>query len=300
MRFRTVLLTVLAALLIAPALRATENGGGAYPNGAEGFLTGLVPPPPGMYLIDYALYYGADSFKDGNGDSIPGDFDLEIWGNVLRLINVTDTKILGAQWVQHIFIPVLSVDVTTPGGSDDKIGLGDLIVDPIVLAWHGKNWHCAAGVDVYVPVGEYDENDLANIGRNYWTIEPVFAVTYLNEQGCEASAKFMYDINLENDDTNYESGDEFHVDFALGHRLDNWILGAGGFYYKQIGDDDGTVLTPAGPADAGDNKGQAIGLGPQLGYQHKGMTFILKYQKEFEVENKFEGDRVWFKLITAL
>jgi len=286
----------LLAVLSVPA-SATEGGGGAYPNGAEGFMTGLVPPPPGMYLIDYSLYYGADELMGDDGDSLPIDFDLEVWGNVVRIINVTDTKIFGGQWVQHIFVPFLYLDVTTPVGSDDNFGLGDLIVDPVIVAWHRKNWHWAAGVDVYVPVGDYDENELANLGRNYWTIEPVVAVTYLNEHGCEASIKVMYDINLENDDTDVESGDEFHFDYALGHRVDNWTLGVGGYYYKQVSDDDYPAGTPP-PAMFG--KGQAIAVGPQVAYQHKGMSFVLKYQQEFEVENRPEGEKVWLKFVTAL
>ena len=33
---------------------ATELGGGAYPNGAEDFMSGAIPPP-GFYFIDYFL-----------------------------------------------------------------------------------------------------------------------------------------------------------------------------------------------------------------------------------------------------
>ena len=66
---------------------------------------------------------------------------------------------------------------------DDVIGLGDIIVDPIVIGWHRGNWHYAAGLDIYLPVGEYDQNDLANVGRGYWTFEPVFAATYRNADG---------------------------------------------------------------------------------------------------------------------
>ena len=300
MKSRTLLIASCLFALLTSSAMATENGGGAYPNGAEGFMTGLVPPPPGMYLIDYSLYYGASDFMDANGDEINAPFDLTVWGNIVRLINVTDKRIFGGQWVQHAFFPVLYLDVTTPGGSDHSFGIGDVIVDPFILAWHTKHLHWAVGLDTYIPVGKYYKGDLANLGRNYWTFEPVAAMTYLSDGGFDASLKVMYDINTRNDDTDYKSGDEFHFDWALGKRLGKCVLGVGGYYYKQVTGDDGTVMTPAGPVDAGDNKGQTIAIGPQIACQYKGISLVLKYQREFESENKFEGDKVWFKLITAL
>lgn len=48
---------------------AFAGGGQSYPNGAEGFLSGAVPPP-GFYLIDYLYNYSSDSMKDNKGDDI--------------------------------------------------------------------------------------------------------------------------------------------------------------------------------------------------------------------------------------
>jgi hypothetical protein len=44
-----------AALFSWPAF-ATEGGGGVYPNGAEDFMSGALPPP-GTYFLDYANFY---------------------------------------------------------------------------------------------------------------------------------------------------------------------------------------------------------------------------------------------------
>jgi len=300
MKLTKVLLAVVV-LGIATHSFATENGGGAYPNGAEGFMTGAVPPP-GQYLVNYMLYYRARDLMDGSGNAMDVPFDLQVYAEVARFVNVTDIKILGANWAQHVFLPVMYIDAETPGGSDEVFGLYDIIVDPLILSWHTPTLHWALGLDVFVPVGRYDENDVVNVGRNYWTFEPVAAVTYRNKAGYEASAKVMYDINLENDDTDYDSGDELHIDYTVGKYFGPLGVGAGGFFYKQITDDDGMIMTPGGPVDAGvlnGNKGQQWAIGPQLTYAHKGMFFTLKYQHEFETENKPEGDRFWFKFITG-
>jgi hypothetical protein len=271
---------------------ATEGGGGAYPHGAEDFMSGAVPPP-GTYFLNYLNYYSANKFRDGKGDSAVPNFDLKVTANVFRFLHVTKTQILGGYWGFHVFLPVVNVDVTLPVGSQSKTGIGDIIVDPFILSWHSKNWHFATGLDIYIPTGDFDRNRLANVGRNYWTFEPIFAFTYLSDNGFEVSSKFMYDFNTKNTDTNYRSGQEFHFDYTVGKKFDNISLGVGGYYYKQITDDklNGQKVMPDG------NKGQAFAIGPQLKYDHKNMSFILKYQKEMSVENRPDGDKFWFKFV---
>jgi len=295
---RVAMKSLVGVMVLGLGLSAfgTEGGGGAYPNGAEGIMTGALPPP-GNYLIDYNLYYAADSLMDGDGNKVPIDFDLEVFGTVFRFIHVSKMTILGGSWAQHIFIPFLNVDVSTPAGSGNEFGLGDLIVDPFILGWHKGNFHCAAGVDFYVPVGAYDRDDMANVGRNYWTVEPVFAATYLNASGYEASVKLMYDINMENSDTKVDSGDEFHCDFAIAKRLKRLTLGIGGFYYKQITNDDYPSTVPP---QARSDKGQQVALGPLVSYQCGPASIVFKYQKEFETESRPEGDRFWLKLVMPL
>lgn len=294
------IMVVAATVLLSPGAllgtaSATEGGGGAYPNGAEDFMTGALPPP-GTYFKNYLTYYTASDFKDGNGNDLIPDFDLKVTADVLRFIHVTNCKILGANWAVHAFIPLTYQDVKSGGDSDDRFGLGDIIVNPIILGWHTKNFHVTAGLDIYIPVGTYDEDRLANLGRNYWTFEPVLAMTYLNDSGFEVSAKLMYDFNTENDDTNYESGQEFHTDLTIGYHINkSWAVGIGGYYYDQTTDDeqDGVKVGSDG------FEGRVFSIGPVAQYSYRNMSFTLKWQSEFEARNKPEGDKFWFNLVYA-
>jgi hypothetical protein len=72
--------------------------------------------------------------------------------------------------------------------------------------------------------GGYDKNDLANIGRNYWTFESAVAFTYLSDGGFEISNIFLYDINTENNDTHYKSGQEFHFDYTVGKKFGDGFI----------------------------------------------------------------------------
>jgi hypothetical protein len=274
---------------------ATEGGGGAYPNGAEDFMMGALPPP-GTYFLDYVDYYSATSLKGHGGDDLVPKFDLDVAVNVFRLVHVTKCEILGASWGMHAFLPLAHIDVDATMGEDDRSGMGDIIVDPFILGWHSKNLHITTGLDIYLPLGSYDEDRLANIGRNYWTFEPVAGLTYLSDTGVELSGKFMYDINLENTDTNYKSGQEFHFDYTAGYHVDkNLAVGLGGYYYYQTTDDEknGDKVGTDG------FKGRVMAIGPQAAYNYKNMAFTLKWQKEFEAKNRPQGNNFWGKFMYA-
>jgi hypothetical protein len=251
-------------------------------------------PPPGTYFLNYLQYYSADRFNDDGGDKLLPKFELDVVADILRFVHVTEHRVLGANWAIHAFVPFARMDVETPGGDFDRSGLGDIIVSPMILGWHSKNWHFIGALDIFVPTGAYDERpDDVDIGRNYWTFEPIFAFTYLSDGGLEVSAKVMYDFNTENPDTDYDSGDEFHFDYTVGYHRGPWAFGLGGYYYRQTTDDEG----PGAPPDG--FKGQVLAVGPQVQYGFKNMAFTLKYHTETEVENRPEGDALWLKFLYA-
>jgi hypothetical protein len=289
---------VLTAILLCPAVAteqafATEGGGGAYPNGAEDFMVGALPPP-GTYFKNYMLYYNATKFKDNSGNDLISGFKLNAFADTLRLIHVTKTQIFGASWAVHAFLPIVYEDVTI-GRSDNRWGLGDIIIDPIILGWHFPNFHITTGLDIYMPTGTYNKNDLANPGRNYWTFEPVLGMTYLSDGGFEVSSKFLYDFNTENSDTKYQSGQEFHFDYVIGYHPDKqWALGLGGYVYLQTTDDKDNGVTPPDGF-----KGQVYSIGPVAQYGYKNMNFTLKWQYEFDAKYKPEGNKFWFNFVYA-
>ncbi|WP_415250686.1 transporter [Sulfurimonas sp.] len=298
-----VVATAFAAVL-STGLQATEGGGGAYPNGSEGFMAGAVPPP-GLYYLNYLTNYSADALMDNNGNEV-GDFKLNATANVSRFVYTSPYKIFGGYWGAQLIIPLVTLDAKlsiNPGpgtvldGSDT--GLGDIVVDPFLVSWHSKNWHQAVGVDIILPTGSYSTPSATNIGpsigRNYYTFEPLYAVTYISDEGWEVSSKIMYDFNRENSDTNYKSGEEFHFDYTVGKHINkDWTVGVGGYYYKQITDDEQNGATIA------NNKGQVIAVGPQVQYNYGKLSLIAKYHIETNVKNRPKGNKAWFKLIYPL
>lgn len=295
---RTLLLTTTLLACSATAL-AKEGAGDQSVPGAEGFLAGALPPP-GSYFVNYLGNYSG-TLKNGQGDTVRNGNGQEIKANVtfdvLRFVHVTDFKILGADYAVQAFVPVVHKSVDVFGDKQSATDLGDIFVSPVVLGWHpSKNLHIVGALDVFLKTGRYDKNDhpAKNFGANYYSFEPVLAVSYLADNGFEASAKFMYNIKTKNQATDYQSGDEFHFDYLLGYRQGNWGYGVGGYYLKQTTDDklNGVKVGSDG------NRGQVFAFGPQLSYTSQaGDQFIVKWDHETQVRNRTEGDTVWFKYV---
>ena len=287
-------------LLIAPSVHAKE-GCDQYPSGAENWFAGAAPPP-GFYYVNYFGYYTAE-LKNASGNkvnlngttpSVDATFDA------FRFLEMTPFKIFGADYGVHVIVPVVHQSMNQ-NGRNSTSGLGDITIDPFVLAWHRPQWHAVAAIDIDLPTGAYDRSDSrVSISAHYYSFEPVLAFSYMPKSGWEASTKLMYNVKTTNQATNYHSGQEFHVDYLAGKHFGSWMLGGSGYALKQVTDDNlnGHVVpdTP-GLWDAG-RRGQVIAVGPSAGYTtRRHMTFMAQWQHETLVRNRFDGDKVWFKMI---
>jgi len=281
----------VTAFIVSQAAFATEGGGSNYPMGAEGPLVGALPPP-GFYTLLYAEHYSADALKDNSGNNVPVNFKVTADVLAPRFVWVTGNTFLGGQVAHAILVPLVSLDVNVNGSGQTKTGIGDIDITAVALGYHhSDHLHSVLGLDFLVPTGAYDKNALANIGRNYLTIEPVYAVSYIDPAGWNMDVKLMYDFNLKNNATDYKSGQELHVDYAVGYGFaNNWVAGVGGYAYKQI-----TTDVQYG-VDVPDNKGQAFAIGPSIKYDNgKGFFITAKYQEEMDVRNRPEGKAFWVK-----
>jgi len=98
-------------------------------------------------------------------------------------------------------------------------------------------------------------------------------------------------INTENEDTNYETGDELHVDAMFNQFLsETFGLGLHGYYYKQVDGDSGSGVV------LGNFKGESYGIGPSFIWipQAGDVKFSISgsWLHDLEATNRLESEYV--------
>lgn len=169
-------LPVAAGLMILAANAQAQLAvdGAHYPVGLEGIKGGSLPEP-GIYLRDDNLFY------TGTSDVRP-DFKTFVYLQAPQLTWMTDWKILGASYGLDVMVPFVyreashnqtfvtpngHVFVASVGGSHS--GLGDIKIEPLLLAWHLRQFDFMFGYAVWVPTGDYSDFSMLNLGSGCWT-----------------------------------------------------------------------------------------------------------------------------------
>ena len=324
-----VCLCTWALLLPAVAAHAVEGGSGVYALGLMGPQAGIMPDP-GTY-VGYNLYnYKGDSTTHvsasgqvpvpGTGFELPAQLsgsvetEAESYAHIFTLTYVFDKEFLGARPGVSVWLPYVDSDLTlngsgvlsvtgplgntydiplSGGGETGETGIGDTTFIGM-LGWNAGFLNYMATLNVYAPTGKYDENNVVNVGRNHWAIEPMVAATYLHgDFGLELSAVAGITFNFENSATDYESGDEFHLELALiQHFSEKFHLGLVGYAYEQLNGDSGS-----GAVDS--FKGRVYAWGPAIGGmiplgEKANLYLKARWYNEFDAKNRLEGDVLLF------
>lgn len=291
-------LTAVAAIGLCLALTtmrayATENGGSSYPQGPEYHLSGVLPPP-GDYFGDTANVYTADHANDSHGPVTPPDFQFTVIGNIFGYAHVTDQKIFDADWAVRIIAPVLYIHLRSAGNKSTRFGVSNVTLEPVLLGWHSGNWHWMFSPDIYTPDFSWKKNTL-NVGQGYWTVSPMFAISYWDPESLNASLKLMYDYDFTNPESHYHSGQEFHFDYEAGWWFGKINIGPSGYFDQQTTDD---MLHGARVGDG--NRGMAFAGGPTIRYDVGAVELEGAWQHEFITENRIQGEKFWLRVHFAL
>ena len=281
---------------------AAEGGYSNYIPGTYGDFAMAIEPPDRLTLRNDVYYYQADDQKSVRAGRIDLGAQLTFLVNLTTLLYKPDIQLDGAQYAFGALIPLMKNEIESslsfdPGdmgtktrATSDAAGLGDIVLVPWVFYWNADNLHANVSQFIVAPTGDYDETDPINTSLNYWSFDSNVAVTYLNpESGWEFSANLGYIYNTENSATDYQTGEELHVDIAVNRYLsDSFAVGLHGFHLEQISGDsgDGALL--------GNFEAQASGAGPAVLWSTRvagrPISLIAKWLHEFDAERRIEGD----------
>jgi len=306
----SIALGLLSGLALATPVFAEEGGSGHYLPGSTASFIDALPGHPSFAAENIFTYYNTSASASRQlpvaGLTTLG-LDAIAYADSLVAFYETPVRLFGGNYAAGLAIPFVWMDakarVVTPAGTltrqDSASGLGDITVIPFMLGWtNGTDFKYDVRLNIYAPSGDYTEGALANVGKNYWTFEPTLSASYLSSKiGLELTAFAAVDFNTKNAATDYQTGNQFHIDGTIAQhlRLFGGVIGVGpnGYYYRQVTADSGSG------ARFGSFEGLTSGAGPTISYirqfAKKSLAAEIKWIPELHVNHRPQGDYVWFK-----
>jgi hypothetical protein len=283
---------------------ATEGGASLYLPGGKGPLAGVIPPPGFYFNNDFYTYSGelSGGRRIQIGGAVVANVKAEARIDFATLSWVTPLQIFGGNLGFGVSVP-FGIPRVTAGAviaaprlgrvfefsaRDATLNIGDPIVASFV-GWNVGNFHWAIGGALNIPGGSYEEGELSNVAFNRYVGDIYGAITYLDlENGFDISGAVGFEINGQNNATDYDSGNGFHVDVALSKFLTKELtIGVLAGYYEQVSADGGEG-NGIGPF-----KGRVTAIGGTASYNFTlGGTPVsarVKVLREVDVENRPQG-----------
>lgn len=272
----------------------------AMPYSAPGWAFELV------YYHAKASTSAGDSFQQGGGFQIGVNTPSDLF--MATVSYVLETPVFGGQATLGLTGYVgrnatsVAATLTRPGGdvvsgasSDELFGLGDLSPN-LSLAWSHGVHNAMIYATANIPVGAYSTSRLSTIGIGHWAVDAGAGYTYYDEKaGFEWSAVLGFTYNFINPFTQYQSGIDMHLDWAVSPYVSETMnVGVAGYVYSQISGDGGSG------ALLGPFKSRVMGIGPQLGLffpvaDSQAYLNVRGYH-EFDAKNRPDGWTAWVTL----
>jgi hypothetical protein len=286
-------------LASAPASRAAEYAFTTYPLGVLSFGAGITPPP-GVYVTDAISFYSGK--VGGNFDFGGRIFDAGVKADVFldstNILLVPQGKLLDGYFGVSVTVPAgyvkYEASATGPLGNTVSSqtsggGLGDMSMQ-VQLGWDSESFSHTIYLLGIIPTGRYETGFSPIIGLNRPSLDLAWAFTYFDKSSklqINGSVGFM--ASMENDETQYHTGNEFHAEWAIGYKFDNGLLiGVVGYDYRQLTGDSGSgaVLGPF------ESSGDAIG--PGLSYStligELPVVINVRDYEQYNWKNLFHGN----------
>lgn len=281
---------------------SADEGGAAFWLSGQYASMAAVPSNPGWSLVLMPYVYSSNGDKSKvfqRGESISTGLSTRESIVLFQLGYSANEKILGAQpYIGFGFGPGANTTSAFSGvsanrnfegtRSDSVVGSQDIY--PLAsLSWNKGNNNYMAYITGDIPVGTYSPSSLATIGLGHAAIDAGGAYTYLNSKtGFEFSGVLGATYNWMNNQTNYKSGIDSHLDWSVSQFLSSqWQVGIAGYVYYQLTADSG------GGDKVGAFKSQVAAVGPQIGYLfniEKRQAYIsIRAYKEFWAQNRPQG-----------
>lgn len=283
-------------------LRAEEAGRSHTLAGDKASFAGVLPSETGATFRFKMMFYDGNIDKETQnrlGRSQYAELERSFSSTQFELAYVKSEPGEGLRYGFELCMPLVYESAAAYAYSDGVYdvnayyydyqgGLGDISFIPLMVGKQIGSNHIKTGVRLYAPTGYYRESHLAQGGLNHWTYSPFLGYTNVVPGQHEISLYSGYDINERNTDTDYKSGDAFHMDAVAAIYTDMYTaIGLTGSMYQQTSPDSGSG------AQFGSFKAKSYTVGPMIRHTAGSMNFELKWLPEVSVENRTKGGSFW-------
>jgi len=288
-----------ACLIMPSSASAVEYAYGTYSLGSSAFGAG-VTPPPGTYVTEGLFYFRgtigtAVQFGD---DILNAGGKANLFSEATNILYVPERKLFGGNMGLSLTVPVNFVDYsgTLTGPLNNSItrsvdgwGMGD-VVSRFQLGWQLGDFSHLFYVQAVAPTGHWERFFEPITGFYRPGVDTGWAFTWTDRKKVvQLNGTVGFTFNAENTATNYQSGNEFHFEWAAGMEIaPGLIIGVVGYDYRQITNDSGSGDT------IGPFVGRVDAVGPGLSYTTligtTPVVFNMRHYQEFNGENHFQGN----------
>jgi hypothetical protein len=285
-----------AALVSLAATLAHAQNRGVYPLGLSAINSGLSAEP-GLTYNNSFLFYSRDQQKGADGEvlatgqqSVLLDMNTFLW-----VSDDEGARLGGARFSSALTIPIAnnSLSSTAQGAISGGGGLGDLYLQPVILACRTQRVDVRGILGVLAPTGKYTAGATDNVGNGYWT--PVIAAgetVYLSADRTTTLSVFeMYEFHTTQSGTQIHPGETLDLDYSLMHSFtfpeSRLQLGLVGYGAWQTTAKAGPNITAAEEAQR--YRVNALGLGMNFVLPARKVTLTFKYFDEFSNQWTYQG-----------
>ncbi len=254
----------LAATCIAATSLDAQQQLGTKIMGGLGIDAG-TQGKPGFYVLDRFLEFRAHKARDRNGNLLPiAGLDILARANALGAaytvaIPAGPLLTFGASvpWAR------VSVNSAEPLVSIDRLGVGDIFVQPLKLGWQQRRYDLVGAYAFFAPTGKFEPKTGVGVGRGHWTHQlSIGGAAYANaNRARRASALLSYELNGKKRGIDVTRGSLLHIQGGAGTPVyQGIVVGAAGYALWQVSDDRGAAVPPriAGA------RTRSYGLGPEI------------------------------------
>lgn len=271
---------------------AAEGGLSNFPYGAQTTYAAFVPAPGTNAFYGYSLYLNA-GVRDDEGDKVHG-VNVEVLAFAPRFLHTWQSTLFDWKVTSGALTEILYADVEVPGAQDQDLGPTLVGLEPLNLSRTVGDWTFFQGVLVYLPLGTYQPDKLANSNVNYRSYAYQASVTWIPTPRFEASLNGAIEFKDENKKTHYESGPQASITFGTGYKPvagSKWDVGVSGYYTDGLADDEQNGTTVAGGG-----RTRKFAIGPKLVYWlSPAAAIVAQWHHELLSENGTRGDLFWLE-----